>query len=82
MVIELGDKVKDIYTGFVGVAVAKIEFINGCVQFTVAPKVDKDNKQSEPIDIDEESLTVVKSQVRKKPKETGGAYNQRAKLYS
>lgn len=36
--IMLGDEVKDIYTGFKGVAMSRTEFINGCVQWGVAPK--------------------------------------------
>ena len=71
--IKLGDKVKDIYTGFVGIAVARTEFINGCVQYSVAGKVGKDNKYPEEMGIDESSLKVV---TRKKTKivkkDTGG----------
>lgn len=33
--IELGDKVKDLISGYEGIAVAKTVFINGCVQFTI-----------------------------------------------
>jgi len=59
-IIELGDKVKCIYTGFTGVTVAKIEFINGCVQFSVQPKVDKDGKYPEEMNIDNSSLIIIK----------------------
>lgn len=71
--IKLGDKVKCKYSGFIGIAVARTEFINGCVQYSVVPKVAKDNKITEDISIDEESLVVVKSR-KKKPeqKPTGG----------
>ena len=58
--ICLGDKVKDKVTGFVGVATCRTEFLNGCVQFGIAPKVGKDNKMPEPVDIDEDSLIIVK----------------------
>lgn len=76
-IIELGDKVEDIYTGFKGIAVAKTEFINGCIQIEVLPKVDKDNKQAEPLGIDEKSLKVISK--KKKPvkkKSTGGSYTK------
>jgi len=36
--VELGQKVKDKITGFEGTATARIEFLNGCVQFLVRPK--------------------------------------------
>ena len=66
MEIELGDKVKCIYTGFTGVTVAKIEFINGCVQFSVQPKVDKDGKYPEEMNIDNSSLIIIKKNKVKK----------------
>ena len=74
MKIELGDKVKCKLTGFVGTTVAKTEFINGCVQWEVVPKVGKDNKIIEAIGIDEQSLEIV-TQKKKlvKKTETGGA---------
>jgi len=65
-IIELGDKVKCIYTGFTGVTVAKIEFINGCVQFSVQPKVDKDGKYPEEMNIDNSSLIIIKKNKVKK----------------
>ncbi len=71
--INLGDKVRCRYSGLVGVAVARTEFINGCVQYTVVPKVGKDNKVTDEIGVDEDSLVVVS--VRKKivkKKVTGG----------
>ena len=61
--ICLGDKVKDKVTGFVGVATCRTEFLNGCVQFGIAPKVGKDNKMPEPVDIDEDSLMIVRRKV-------------------
>lgn len=56
--IELGDKVKDLITGFEGIAVAKTEFINGCVQFSVAKQLKK-GEIGEPC-IDSKSLRIVK----------------------
>ncbi len=57
--IKLGDKVRCTLSGFVGIAVAKTEFINGCIQWSVLPKVDKGNKPVEEVGIDEKSLEVV-----------------------
>lgn len=73
--IKLGDKVRCIHTGFVGTAVCKSEFINGCIQWGVLPKGDKNNKMSEEIGIDQQSLEVVKPKKKKaffKKKEFGG----------
>ena len=77
--IELGDKVRCIHTGFEGTAVCKSEFINGCVQWTILPKLDKKSKtmkegiMPDEVSIDSQSLKVVTK--KKKPVEkedTGG----------
>ncbi len=38
MEIKLGQKVKDVVTGFTGIAVAKCIYLNGCVQFQIVPR--------------------------------------------
>ncbi len=60
MEIKLGDTVQSIYTGFKGIAISKTEFINGCIQFGVSAKVGKDNKYPEEMDMDSQSLKVIK----------------------
>lgn len=67
--IELGDTVKCRYTGFKGVAVHRTTFVNGCVQFGIAPRVGRDGKYIEETEIDEESLEIVKKARKPKPKE-------------
>ncbi len=58
--IELGDTVECIYTGLTGIAVSKLRFINKCVQFELAGKVGKDNKPTEGVYIDSQSLKIIK----------------------
>ena len=58
--IELGDIVQDIHTGFKGTAVVYSKFINQCQQFEVMPKVGKDNIPKESQGIDIQSLKIVK----------------------
>ena len=79
--IKLGDKVRCKLTGFTGTAVAKTEFINGCTQWNVMPKGDKNNKMPEDVSIDEQSLEVVpiKKKIIKK-KENGGPMTRGLKL--
>lgn len=61
--VKLGQKVKDKVTGFTGITDAKIEFMNGCVQFRVLPKKKaKDEKYPEGQYIDVEQLDVVDSE--------------------
>jgi hypothetical protein len=44
MEIEIGQKVTDRITGFTGVVTGKVNYISGCEQALVAPRVDKDGK--------------------------------------
>ena len=75
--IKLGDKVRDIHTGFEGVAVAKTEFINGCIQYNILPKCKEKGKMPEDIGIDSQSLEVIPTKKKKIiKKETGGAMNR------
>lgn len=74
--IKLGDKVKCKITGFIGIVVARTEFLNGCIQYNVAPKWEKQkNPMEQEISIDEQSLEVVKQKIKKKVKKerNGGA---------
>ena len=71
MDIELGTKVKCKLTGFIGIAVARTEFINGCVQYIVLAKFKKKELPLE-MSIDETSLEIIKSVKKKKKRETGG----------
>ena len=80
--LKLGDKVKDIITGFTGIAVAKTEWIHGCDRITVQPTVKKDGKLPENMTFDEPSLVIVKAGFAK-PKvksKTGGVQNDKAAL--
>lgn len=42
--IQLGDKVEDKVTGLIGFVISKTEYYDGYVQYTVQPKVNKDNE--------------------------------------
>lgn len=70
--IQLGNRVKDIVTGFTGIASSKIEYLNGCVQFGVKPKVEKDGKMPEIYYIDVQQLEFVDEGVSIKKIDTGG----------
>ena len=81
--IKLGDRIKDAVTGYEGIATTRTKFLNGCVQYSIAPKLKKGEKypfEGADISIDEQNLIVVKKNVvnsceypgkevvRKKPK--------------
>lgn len=70
--IELGDKVKDIITGFEGIVVAKTEWLNGCVRCNIQPQKLKDGKMLDTETIDEQQLRIVKKANRKLKERPGG----------
>ena len=58
--IELGWRVKDKISGFTGVAIARTEWLNGCIRINVAPeKSDKDGKPLDDRYIDEGQLELI-----------------------
>lgn len=70
--IQLGNKVRCTVSGFTGIAISRVEYMNGCVQFGIKPKVGKDGKLEESIYIDCEQLEVVGPGVKIAPKQSGG----------
>ncbi len=71
--IKLGQKVKDIVSGFTGIAICRMEYLNGCVRYTVQAKKTKDNEVPN-MDVDVEQLVKVDDGLLKKKKvtKTGG----------
>ena len=78
--IELGAKVKDKISGLEGIATARIEYLNGCIQYAISPPVDKDGNIRKDWWIDEQQLeelepkeeTVTQLTNKKKEKPGGG----------
>lgn len=69
----LGQRVKDIVTGFEGITTAQVIYLNGCIQYCVKPKVGGDGKMREGEYIDEGQLVVLeKGTVCLDQKENGG----------
>lgn len=72
--IELGNYVKDIVTGFSGVAVSRTEYLNGCVRYGVQSNWTHEGRPISPEYIDQEQLRRIDSPlavtVAQKP--TGG----------
>ena len=63
--VELGDKVKDKLTGFIGTTFARCEYLTGCTQFGVMPAVGKDGALPTSYYFDVDRLVVVKKGVCK-----------------
>ena len=70
--VVLGNKVKDIITGFEGIATSKVEFLNGCIQYCVKPIIGTDGKMPEGEYIDQQQLVVIGQGVAIESKGTGG----------
>lgn len=72
--VNLGDKVQDKVTGYEGIATARVEYLNGCTQYGVSGKVDKDGKVPDVLYIDHSQLeVVVDKKVVVEARDTGGA---------
>lgn len=69
--IKLGQQVRDVVTGYEGIAVAKVEYINGCVQFAVQPKA-TDGKLPESNYIDHQRLETIGAGPAMPSSDTGG----------
>jgi len=58
--IKLGNEVKHLITGFTGIAVARCEYLNGCIQYCVQPQaLDKDGKMQDALYIDDRALVAI-----------------------
>lgn len=66
MAIKLGQQVRDKLTGLEGTAVARTEYLYGCVRIGVQPFEVKDGKPADWAVIDEPQLEVVKNTPAKK----------------
>jgi hypothetical protein len=69
--IKLGQKVKDLVTGYEGIAVARVEYLNGCVQYCVKPPTTNNTMPAGEY-IDHQQLEVVGDGITVEPEGTGG----------
>ena len=56
----LGNKVKDKISGFGGIVVESVEYLNGCIQYFIRPKAKKDGKFPMGEWIDQHQLKTIK----------------------
>jgi len=80
-VIKLGEKVKDEVSGLVGIASARVEYLNGCIQYGVRARVKADGTLPDTIFIDENQLEVVGKglAIKRKREPIGGEMFDRPK---
>jgi hypothetical protein len=61
--IGLGDRVKDVITGKIGIVCAVTDWLYGCRRITVQPEKSKGGEQPEAFTVDEPQLQIVKKSV-------------------
>lgn len=59
MSFRMGDTVKDDITGIVGMCIGRAEHVNGCLQYTIQPPVDKEGKIPNPTSVDYQRIQLV-----------------------
>lgn len=64
--INLGDEVRDIISGFQGIATARHTYLQGCDRISVQPPIDKEGKLPEAESFDEPQLEAVKAKKAKR----------------
>lgn len=72
---ELGEELRDKISGFTGIAITRVEFLNGCIQYGLKPKCNEKepHKMPEAVHVDVQQLEKVpKEKVEVKQKPTGG----------
>lgn len=62
---KLGEKVKDRVTGFKGTITSRIEYLNGCLQYCVEPKVGKEGKKMDYQYVDEGQLELIEGKSKR-----------------
>lgn len=65
--IHFRDEVEDTITGFKGTVIARSDWINGCTQFAVKPRVNKEGVELDAQWVDWQQLKVTKAFKPKKP---------------
>lgn len=69
--ISLGQEVEDVVTGLKGIATARVEYINGCVQYAISPKA-ANGVVPDALYIDHQRLIVTGKGVDMPSRDTGG----------
>jgi hypothetical protein len=71
--IQLGNVVRCKVTGFKGIAVSRLEYLNGCIQYGIKPPMDKKVGKMPDIEyVDSQQLEVVGTGLSVAAKDTGG----------
>ena len=75
--VYLGQTVKDTITSLIGTAVARTEWVHGCVRITIQPKVDKDGKVPDSYTCDEPQVVIIDTEQPNVPEPEKRTYGDR-----
>ena len=72
---NLGEKLRDLVSGIEGIAVARLEHLNGCVHYCIKPPAGDDNKDIDGIYVDSQQVVKVDAGIAKQvvANNTGGS---------
>jgi len=79
--IELGQRVKDKVSDFIGIAVARVTYLNGCVQIQVTPKAVEGkiiNQWIDEIQLEVVDQGILPVEKKEKPEKLSTARNYRS----
>jgi len=74
--LDMGAKVKDAVTGFVGFVTARVVYMTGCVQYEITPATLKDGVPQKALWIDEQRLKPVRKTAPKRSPRDRSPYGQ------
>lgn len=78
MTIKLGQKVKDVITGFQGVVTGRCEYITGCNQVLVQPRVKDDGSRNAGEWFDEDRVEFIDESILTLPRKTADGCDMEA----
>lgn len=75
MKFKLGNKIRDKVTGVEGITTGYVTYMNGCIQWNIHPKADKEGKTTDANYYDEQQLEFIDDGIADvaSNKKTGGA---------
>lgn len=73
MLIELGDRVKEVISGATGIVVARTTWLTGCVRLTIEIGLDKVKGEVVRLSEDEERFKIIRKGAYQKARESAPA---------
>jgi hypothetical protein len=69
---KLGVKLRDMVTGLTGITKSRVEYLNGCIQYSIQPPVGADGKYPDSYWFDQDQLVLVDNGISVQKNDNGG----------